>query len=174
MVIDDIINGLDVGGPKSYYSFETFIQHLFKHHIENQGKEFSIPNDKYSYGDAFAPMGFDSFDGPTLIEIKFNLSAMPIRHFLGKLAQRFLTEHQENSINTLLVVTAKPTSNKTMSRIKSEIEALQLPFDIVFWGPTELNRIVNKNKNVVKKITSNLFALRLSSAISKPSRDWKL
>nr|WP_201442003.1 hypothetical protein [Vibrio parahaemolyticus] len=95
MVIDDIINGLDVGGPKSYYSFETFIQHLFKHHIENQGKEFSIPNDKYSYGDAFAPMGFDSFDGPTLIEIKFNLSAMPIRHFLGKLAQRFLTEHQE-------------------------------------------------------------------------------
>ena len=29
MIIDDIIAGIDVGGPKSYYSFETFVHHLF-------------------------------------------------------------------------------------------------------------------------------------------------
>ncbi|WP_318518224.1 SIR2 family protein [Photobacterium leiognathi] len=174
MIIDEIISGLDVGGPKSYYSFETFIQQLFKHHIENQGKEFLIPNEKYRFGDAYAPMGFDSFNGPTLIEIKFSLSSMPIRLFLERLAHQFMNEFNERNFNTLLVVTAKPIPVKTMSRIKSELENYQLPFEILFWGPAELNKIVAKNKRVVKKITNNLFALRLSSAISKPARDWKL
>ena len=40
MIIDDIIAKIDEGGPKSYYSFEAFIQHLFKQHIEAQNKPF--------------------------------------------------------------------------------------------------------------------------------------
>lgn len=35
MLIDDIISGIDEGGPKSYYSFETFVLHLFKHHLNS-------------------------------------------------------------------------------------------------------------------------------------------
>lgn len=42
MIIDDIISEIDEGGPKSYYSFETFVLHLFKHHLESQKKEFKF------------------------------------------------------------------------------------------------------------------------------------
>lgn len=41
-------------------------------------------------------------------------------------------------------------------------------------GPAELNKIVSKNKKIVNEILKNLFSLRLSSAISKPVRDWKI
>lgn len=173
MIIDDIIAGIDEGGPRSYYYFETFIQHLFKHHIENQGKRFLISTEPTMFGDAFAPEGFDDLEGPTVIEIKFNLARLPIHNFLEKLVYQFKNEYVENKFANLLVISAKPVPEKFLYRIEEEIERSQLPFRIVFWGPSELNKIASKNRKIVNSIANNLFSLRLSSAISKPVRDWK-
>lgn len=174
MIIDDIIAGIDEGGgPKSYYAFETFIQHLFKHHIESQGKKLIITVEPTRFGDAFAPDGFDQFDGPTVIEIKFNLARIPMRHFLEKLTSQFRREYIENKFENLLIISAKPIPEKFLHRFDEELERYQLPFKVSVWGPVELNRIASKNRKIVNNIANNLFALRLSSAISKPVRDWK-
>lgn len=173
MIIDDIISGIDEGGPKSYYSFETFIQHLFKHHIENQDKRFLISTESSRFGDAIAPEGFDSFDGPTVIEIKFNLATGSIRRFLDKLSHQFLNEYVEQKFSNLLVISAKPIPEKVTYRFHEELSRNNLPFKVTFWGPQELNKVAAKHRKVVNKIANNLFALRLSSAISKPIRNWK-
>ena len=173
MIIDDIIAGIDEGGPKSYYSFETFIQHLFKHHIENQNKKFLISVEPMRFGDAFAPDGFDQFEGPTIFEIKFSLSQVPARRFLEKLIYQFKNEYTENSFANLLVVSAKTIPKKYLCRFEEELGRHKLPFRVIFWGPEELNRIASKHRKVVNNIANNLFALRLSSAILKPVKDWK-
>jgi hypothetical protein len=173
MIIDDIIAGIDEGGPKSYYAFETFIQHLFKHHIESQDKKLIISADPTRFGDAFAPDGFDEFEGPTVIEIKFNLARFPIRLFLDKLVYQFRNEYIENKFTNLLVISARPIPEKFLYRVENDLERNQLPFKVYFWGPAELNKIALKNRKIVNSIANNLFALRLSSAISKPVRNWK-
>lgn len=173
MIIDDIIAGIDEGGPKSYYSFETFVQHLLKHHIESQEKKLLIATDSMKYGDAFAPDGFDQFVGPTLIEIKFNLARLPVRYFIERSIYRLLNEYTENNFENVLIVSAKPISEKFLFRVEDELSRNNLPFKVTFWGPAELNKVASKNRKVVNKIANNLFALRLSSAISKPIRDWK-
>ncbi|EGQ9455984.1 hypothetical protein F1K68_01595 [Vibrio parahaemolyticus] len=173
MIIDDIIAGIDEGGPKSYYSFETFVQHLLKYHIENQGKQFLLSTELARFGDAFAPEGFDQFDGATLIEIKFNLSRLPIRQFVEKSLYRFINEYTENKFEYVLIISAKPIPDKFLHRFYEEIERNQFPFKVLIWGPSDLNRIASKHRKLVNKIANNLFALRLSSAISKPVRDWR-
>lgn len=173
MIIDDIIAGIDEGGPRSYYSFETFVQHLLKYHIENQGKRFLISTELGRFGDAFAPEGFDHFDGATLIEIKFNLARLPVRQFIERSLYGFLNEYTENKFEYVLIVSAKPIPEKIIYRFNEEIERGQFPFKVVIWGPSDLNRVASKHKKIVNNIANNLFALRLSSVISKPVRDWK-
>ena len=173
MIIEEIIAGIDEGGPRSYYAFETFIQHLFKHHIESQGKKLIISAEPTRFGDAFAPDGFDQFDGPTVIEIKFNLAKLPMSLFLNKLVNQFKNEYIENKFAYLLVISAKPIPEKWLYRFDEELGRIQLPFKVYFWGPEELNKVASKYRKIVNRIANNLFALRLSSAISKPVRDWK-
>ncbi|TOO97574.1 hypothetical protein CGH26_26605, partial [Vibrio parahaemolyticus] len=60
-----------------------------------------------------------------------------------------------------------------INRFNTEIERTQLPFKVVIWGPSELNRVASKHRKVVNQIASNLFTLKLSSAMSKPLSDWK-
>jgi hypothetical protein len=173
MFIDEIISQIDEGGPGSYYYFETFIHHLFKHHIESQNKTFLIPNEHSRLGNATAPEGFDAFEGSTLIEIKFSLAADPVRIFLQKLTHQYSSEYAVHKYSNLLVISAKPIPEKMISKYRGELEHLQLPFNVIFWGPHELNKIASKHKKIVNSITDNIFALRLESAISQPSRDWK-
>ena len=173
MIIDDIVAGIDEGGPKSYYSFETFVLHLLKHHLQNQEKPFLFSADSVEFGDASAPEGFDEFIGPTLVEIKFNLTRVPVRHFFEKLRYRYINEFTESKFANFLIISAKPIPEKYLSRFYGEVERNQLPFQFHFWGPAELNKVAEKNRKVVNEIARNLFALRLSSAISKPVRDWK-
>ena len=77
------------------------------------------------------------------------------------------------SLSMFSLFPAKPISEKFINRFNEEIERNQFPFKVVIWGPSDLNRVASKHRKVVNEIAKNLFALRLSSAISKPIRDWK-
>ncbi|TXJ68952.1 hypothetical protein FAZ24_02240, partial [Klebsiella pneumoniae] len=74
----------------------------------------------------------------------------------------------------VLIVSAKPIPERFLLRFNREILNSSFPFKVFLWGPAELNKIVSKNKKIVNEILKNLFSLRLSSAISKPVRDWKI
>lgn len=173
MIIDDIIAGIDDDGPGSYYSFETFVLHLLKNHLRNQDKELQVSRESSNIGDALAPNGFDEFDGPTLIEVKFNLSVLPTSVFLEKYILKSMAEQIKYQFKYILFISAKPIPERTLIKFNNIINNKSLPFEVVFWGPSELNKIVLKNKKVASKITKNLFSLRLSSAISNPVMDWK-
>lgn len=174
MRIDNIISMIDEGGPKSYYSFETFILNLFKYHIENQEKIFeTVDSRKRRIGDAFAPQGFDEFSSPTLIEVKFTLDRMPPRMFIEKLLFRSSKHDNYSDIGNILIVVAKPISKSFREKFFNELEISGFPIPIYIWGPEELNKIVDKHRKKSKEIVDNLFSLRLESAVTKIKSDWK-
>lgn len=63
MLIDDIISGIDEGGPKELLLFRNVCLASFKHHLENQQKELQISRDSSQFGDAFARMVSTNFKG---------------------------------------------------------------------------------------------------------------
>lgn len=170
MIIDQLIEKIDDGSRRSYYSFETFVLQLLKHHIEKQKKELIIFNDRLSsFGDAIALTGFDNFSGPTLIEVKFALHSLSFKDCIFKSKY----EYNINKFENLLILYAKPIPSEKLAFFNDYLKRTELPFKVFLWGPTDLNKIASQNKAIAKQIISNLFLLRLSSAISKPAKDWK-
>lgn len=173
MIIDNIIERIDEGGPRSYYSFETFILNLLKHHLEKQNKNLLTKVEPQYPGDALAPDGFDSYNGPTLIEIKFNLAKLPIRSFLEKLSYHLSANRLDSDISNLIIISAKPIPQKVRDRILFELGRTPISTKVHIWGPEEINKIASQHRSKVNEIVNNLFSLRLESAVSKPILDWK-
>jgi hypothetical protein len=173
MLIDDIVAKIDEGGPRSYYSFETFILNLLKFHIESQDKPFSITSDPRGVGDATALEGFDEYGGKTLIEVKFNLDRMPPRHLIERILFRPSKLEQFQNFNNLIIISAKPIREKWIERFTSELSILELPVNVILLGPESINKIVNKHRKKANEIVKNLFSLRLESAVTKQKGDWK-
>ncbi|MAG67330.1 hypothetical protein FJN13_14605 [Alteromonas mediterranea] len=174
MIIDQILQKIDEGGPKSYYSFETFILHLFKSHLAKQNKPFETLRSRDDFGDAFAPEGFDDFQGATILEIKLGFEKMLPSSFFVGLSHFIETYQSSEPIANLIVLSSKPIHSRFKEKFLEQLERYQINVDISLWGPEEINKIASKNRKVVNNISNNLFSLRLESVISKPKRNWKL
>ncbi len=172
MLFDELLAKIDDSGPRGYYSFETFMLNLLKSHIEQQDKQFMIEVDGW---DAFAPQGFDELEGGTAIEIKFNIERTPTIQFFEKINWKLNKDSKfSGNIKNVLIICAKPFSEKFFMKFKEISTSNQTTLNkrIILWGPTEINKIVAKNKKAANGIVDNLFALRLESAVSKLSIDW--
>ncbi|EGR0637451.1 hypothetical protein E5T98_21545 [Vibrio vulnificus] len=174
MIIDQILQVIDEGGPKSYYSFETFILHLFKSHLAKQNKPFETLSNRDDFGDALALEGFDEFKGPTIFEVKLGLGKMLPSSFFHRLVHSIETYPSNEPIANLIILSSKPIHERFKERFIEQLERYQISINVSFWGPEEINKIASKNRKVVNNISNNLFSLRLESVISKPKRDWKL
>lgn len=176
MLVEKYISMIDEGGPKSYYSFETLVQHLLKKHVEDQGKPYEYLDRKklIDFGDAFAPEGFDSFDGPTLIEVKFNLDNVHFKKYIERLFR--FSERGEASLDIkhLVVISAKPIPARFVERYGEILLSENWPFKVHIWGPVELNTIIEKNVLLAEEISNNLFSLRLDDALKSQPADWRL
>jgi hypothetical protein len=174
MLINDIIEQIDEGGPKSYYSFETFILNLLKHHLEMQKKELITKLPRDQVGDAIAPSGFDEFEGPVIFDIKFNLAKISIRWLTDTLTAPFSDELRPSSqTKTFIIISAKAVPILTRKRFIETVARLSISVNLVIWGPEEINAIVELHSDKANEIAKNLFALRLETAANKPVRDWK-
>lgn len=173
MRIDEIISEMEGEGPRTYYFFEAFVHHLFKKKCDEQTKRYIINNEAISYWDAIAPDGIDEIKGNTVIEIKFNLSNTPPKIFLEKTIKYTLKDSLDIRVDNILVVTAKPISERWLKIFNEEIKAYPSHQKIIFWGPPELNKLVNKYQKFANELSNNLFSLRLKTAISEPVQDWK-
>ncbi len=76
---------------------ETFVLHLLSTILENQQRNFKFLETHHNLEMLFMN-GFDQFQGPTLIEIKFDLTKSPFRMFLDRYILRFANEYIENKI----------------------------------------------------------------------------
>lgn len=174
LIIDSIIEKIGKGGPRSYYSFETFILFLLKHHLKEQNKELLLKIDSKFPGDALALDGFDEFMGPTLIEIKLNLAKLPRKAFYEELSVLLSSKTGDVDISNVLIISAKPIPDKIRSKIYLNIKIINSSCKVYLWGPEQINEIANQHSAKVNEIANNLFALKLESAVTNPAVDWKL
>lgn len=172
MLIDEILSKFVGSGPRSYYSFETFILNLLKHHIESQNKTLTTSDNYKTPGDAIAENGFDEFEGKTLIDVKLNLDRIPPRQFVEQFLHRLTRWENFPDIKNILIINGRPIADKSKERIHAEISNY-LPFKITLWGPDEINKVVAKHRKEANKIANNLFSLRLENAVTKETRSWE-
>lgn len=173
MLIDQILSKFVGTGPRSYYSFETFILNLLKYHLESQNKSLTISDNHRLPGDAIAEEGFDEFEGRTIIEVKLNLDRMPPKMFIDQFIGRLHRHEIVSDYKNILIINGKPISDKTRNRLLNELALIGPQFQITLWGPEELNKIVAKHRKEANKIANNLFSLRLENVVSREVRDWK-
>jgi len=173
MLIDEILSKFVGTGPRSYYSFETFILNLLKHHLENQNKFLKINDNFRLPGDAVADEGFDDINGKTVIEIKLNLDRIPPRFFVEQFFFKFSRKEIIPDFKNILIINGRQISEKTKEKIISEFTLASPQINIILWGPEELNKIVAKHRKEANKIANNLFSLRLENIVSREVRDWE-
>jgi len=173
MLIDDILSKFIGNSPRNYYSFETFILNLLKHHLDSQNKPFTISDNPRMPGDAVAENGFDDIEGKTIIEIKLNLDRVPPRMFVEQFVSRLHRQEIIPDYTNILIINGKPISERTRERIISELSIFSPQIKIILWGPEELNKIVSKHRKEANKIANNLFSLRLENVVSKEIRNWE-
>ncbi|WP_298735630.1 SIR2 family protein [uncultured Chitinophaga sp.] len=173
MIIDEILTNFEGGGQHNFYSFETFILNLLKYHIEQQGNKFVLVENIRGLGDAYAEDGFDSFKGKTLIEIRFSLDRIPSRIFIDQLVSRLTKSEKYEEFENFLIISYKPVSARFKARLIEEVSKVNERLKVVIWGPEEINKIVSKHKKHATTIASNLFSLRLETAVSKETGDWE-
>lgn len=175
MLIDDIVARLDEGGPKSYYSFETFVINLLKHHLSLQGKSLEFNSDRNFPGDAVAPEGIDDIEGPVLFEIRFN-PPREIKGFKEAWASTIFNylshAHPEKRPKNIIFISAKPLSKNFKSEMPLGLGISDSAVRIVYWGPEDINKIVSRHRAKAAEIVNNLFSLRLEAAVKTPAVDW--
>jgi len=173
MLIDEILSKFIGTGPRSYYSFETFVLNLLKVHLEAQNKPLSISNSFRIPGDAIADDGFDEYIGKTLIDIKLNLDRIPPRAFFDQFYQKLNRWESLQDIRNVIIINGRPIPDKTKFILFKEIQAIFGNIKIFLWEPEDINKIVSKHRKEANKIANNLFSLRLEKAVKKDNRNWK-
>ncbi|OJX55576.1 SIR2 family protein [Flavobacterium sp. 38-13] len=173
MNIEDIFLKFNSGEPRDRYSFETFILNLLKYHIENQRKKFSLVKGLRRIGNAYAEDGFDSFEGNTLIDVKYNLYRLQPKFISDLYIQKFNYLGKSSMYSNLLIISSETVPEKIILKITNEILLLNPELKISIWGPKEISKIANKHKAKATEIANNLFSLRLENAVTKEVGDWK-
>ncbi len=172
MTIEDIFLKFNTGDSSDYYSFETFIFNLLKFHIEQQGKMFSVIENPRGNSDIYAEEGFDSFMGPTFIDIKYNLHNIPVRIMIRQYINKFIRLEMPIFSN-FLIISLRAIPEITISRIIDELLSINPELKVTIWGPKEISRLVNKHKAKSVEIANNLFSLRLENVVTKEAGDWE-
>lgn len=166
MKIEDFLNSDDNMGMKRYYEFETFIISLLKHHAVKQNKELIQISETDGFGDAYLSNGINDIEGPTLIEIKYDVNNIN-NNFINRM--NTTDDRLIDKYRNLLIVTAIEMNSRTKSRLSN----IMTNSKIIIWGPTELNNIISQYSDFSNDLMNNIFKLRLESALTKPSSDWK-
>lgn len=173
MEINDLLNKLHGNSPRGYYTFETFILNLLKIHLEKSNKPFLSQPRRIGF-DAFAPEGIDNIIGATQIEIKFNLERISgSNRFIDQILHLSARVPEIEEFKNLLIISPTPISNSTKARLFNLIESNLFHFNLMIWGPEEINKILAQNEEDAERIANNLFSLRIESAVVQSSKDWK-
>jgi len=173
MLIEDFLEKIEGDSRKQYFSFETFILNILKVHIEGQNKKFLIVNNINGIGDAIAEDGFDSFEGNTVVEIKYRLDRLPSMLIIDQLIRQLNRSENSSKIKNILIINTHQISPINKTRIEEKITFTFPNVKIFIWGPENINKILNKHKKQAESIADNLFSLRLENAVNKDIGDWQ-
>jgi SIR2-like domain len=168
MEYDEVLNRLNDQGTSGLYMRRTFLISLLRTHLESQGKSFSQESRQNTIPfDAYAPDGFDQFDGPTYIEITAVVS-------LDKLMWKIdsFNKYRESKTNDqLLIISTRPFSRTVLLQAINYIMNLNIP--VTIWEPKDISDIAQKHPDDVRELGSKLFKLRLETAFNKEQENWE-
>ncbi|MBF00456.1 SIR2 family protein [Flavobacterium coralii] len=173
MKIEDLLT--EEQGARGFIAFETFVVNLLKIHVQKQGKPFIIAPE-YKIGDALASEGFDEFKGSTLIEVKVIARGGRFRSIIENFTFRPLEIRQ---VKNLIVITPTPVSviQNILNEYSHSELFLKIKYDevnITFWGPDEINKIINKHKKDAISLANNLFYLKVENAVKAEKDNWEI
>lgn len=166
MNIEDIINQINSGGnSKRGLYFELFIQNLLKLHLEKQGKHFVAEHPIGNYRlDGYSKDGIDHYEGPVAFEAKYlrNPNPMIIKFVINQMIHIL----DFNNIKYLILIC--PIDSERMKKFfKNENPRL------ILWGVTEINELIDENKEKAKYIANSLFKLEIEKELERSDDDWK-
>lgn len=171
-MIDEFLSNIDKseGWTRRYFSYETFVLHLLKAHIESQGKTFLLADRFSPLGDAIAPKGFDEFSGNTLIEVRYGLPHS--QSLVEQLARRLSRFREKQEIKNLLLISYRVPRAPINKKIIQELQSLHEGLSVTIWGSKDLDRLAQQHVEQAQTIANNLFSLRLQTAVNSPTGDW--
>lgn len=174
MIIDDILEKIEIGGPKSHLSFETFVLNLLKHHLIEQGKSLVVSPNTIDYGVAFAPDGIDDLEGPTAIEVTYKLETLKEKDLDKWVNNIFRHLHKTPSDRFPKNIVIISTNEKKLDEMPTGLGMSRGELDIYYWGREKLNKIVHQHRAKANEILNNLFSLNLEAAVNTPAADWRV
>lgn len=148
-------------------AFKTYILSLLKEDSLEINKEIKV---EYNGFDGYAPNGLFNIDGSTIIDINFNLNEKTVL----RLKDRFIKAiNQEVPFINYLVVSnidLRIQTDKILNRIINSLPTNNIK--ILFYGPAEINKIINRQQAKSKEIVNNLFTIRIKHVVEQSS-NWK-
>ena len=163
MKIEDIINQINFrSNPKSALYFELFIQNLLKLHLEKQGKQFI--SDYVIDGnrlDGYSTNGIGNYEGPVAFDTH-RYNPMIMRYTVRQLTGILDSEKIKHMI---LIYPAD--SDKMRYFLRNENP------NLILWGITEINGLIDANKEEAEYIANSLFKLEIKKELNRRDNDWK-
>lgn len=165
MNLDWLEERLSSYGSGGYYLLETFLIRLLALEAESCGQTISIPDNKFSAMDAFAPSGIGDLKQPLEIEVTYALNSEKFKKLLSKFSHR-----RQGTDHGLLVVAPKYSQEKS-KYLPPELEFLPSP--IYIWGAEKIQILLDKHKAAVEVLIENLFSIRFKEAVSRDAKYWR-
>lgn len=166
MKIEDIINQINFrSNPKSALYFELFIQNLLKLHLEKQGKQFI--SDYVIDGnrlDGYSTNGIGNYEGSVAFEIKYTHRYNPM---IMRYTVRQLTGILDSEKIKHMILIYPADSDKMRYFLRNENP------NLILWGITEINGLIDANKEEAEYIANSLFKLEIKKELNRRDNDWK-
>lgn len=147
----------------TYIALERLILVMLADYIEKQEKEFYFYNSNTDKYDAYAPMGFDQFEGKTVFEFKFVRSQSASLHIIRNIISRTISFKDE--IENLIIVFIGEMS-KTCTRYIKSIKG-DLDFNVTVWSIEDLLVIFSHNIELFNNTYSNLNTVIVKETINR-------
>lgn len=155
-MVAEILNTVQTKGTGSYALFDAFIYELLEAHQKSKGKDFSSdPNRNGLHG--FAASGIQDIQGPTHIEVRFNLekhTARRLRDHIVHVTTR--NRRKDEPFKNLLLISPSPISQKQRVEFSQLSTDEDIPFTVHVWGMEELDNLIDLHPNVTKDILGKL------------------
>lgn len=176
---NNLINNRFTNDRNFYKYFETFVLKLIENILQKEDKplikypDIGLISEKnkcksYIQLDAIAPEGINNLPGPTLIEIKSNLSTKTIQNLFN------FNENYAKEFQSYLFIIGTSLSNTDKKFLKNNLTK-SFNTNLEIWDLDKIRELASLSnelsKNIINNIDNEIFNLTIENA-KKASNDW--
>ncbi|MBO0425859.1 SIR2 family protein [Enterococcus faecium] len=165
-MIFDFIYSNESNSRYVHIAIEKLVSIMMEDYIERQDNLVHVnyrmkTNVGFFEYDIYAPDGFDSYVGQTVIELKIARNRLIAKRILRDTVGRFAT-HETEAKNVIILVIGENVKNKDFSSLENNTR-----FKIDFWDVDNFVSICEKNKDLFIETYNNLSKYIIRDTVSK-------